>query len=585
MISRFLSFPRVAFLAIFLALLLSALQLFHCRFVADDLIHAAVLERALPMPSPGPLDLYRFINGKPQDIQISKDLGLLPWFAHPELKIAFWRPLSSALIALDHSIFGLHPLGYRIHSLLWYGALVFVLGLVLQRFAPGPAGGLALILFALAGCHRQPVCWISSRFSLIAATVGLFSLYAHIRWREDGWRAGRVLSMIAFPAALLAGEAAISSLAYFVAYESIAAPGGWKMRWKAIWPIFVLAVLWLSAYFFLGYGVRGSGGYFNPLEEPFTYLFTLLPRSLILAGNLFIWFFNPLPRTVAVLVGLGAILLLAALFPSLWRGLSKKERGSILWLGLGAAGSVLPQTPGLLGTRSIMYPSVGGSALIAFFLVHWWRTCRRSRGLAARLHGLPVAVLALLHLILAPFSWFFWTHTYKKEYERNEALLHEAEFDDELLSKEKVVFLNSPNESLGVYAYFQRAIDGKPLPKTWWVISMARCDHRVRRTGPDTLELERVCGRFLQSSSELLFRSRKHPLSEGDSVLMQGLRATVLAAGEGGPSRIELKFDQSLEDPSLLFMAWNENRLRHIQPPPVGQSILLPWKSIPTSLK
>jgi hypothetical protein len=51
------------------------------------------------------------------------------------------------------------------------------------------------------------------------------------------------------------------------------------------------------------------------------------------------------------------------------------------------------------------------------------------------------------------------------------------------------------------------------------------------------------------------------------------MEATVLAAGEHGPSRVRFRFDRSLDDPSLTLLAWHDGRLRRVDPPPVGGTI------------
>jgi len=43
-----------------------------------------------------------------------KDAGAFPWFFDPQFRMDFFRPLSSALLAADHAIFGLNPVGYRL---------------------------------------------------------------------------------------------------------------------------------------------------------------------------------------------------------------------------------------------------------------------------------------------------------------------------------------------------------------------------------------------------------------------------------------------------------------------------------------
>src|SRR5690348_11506485 len=92
---------RFAILGVVLGL--ACLPFIHFLLV-DDWFHVAILDgtvsRVQGATASGPWDLFRFFGGNPQVIQLAKESSITPWFTHPELKIAFWRPLSSLLIAL-----------------------------------------------------------------------------------------------------------------------------------------------------------------------------------------------------------------------------------------------------------------------------------------------------------------------------------------------------------------------------------------------------------------------------------------------------------------------------------------------------
>lgn len=91
---QLLSFPLTIGVAILLALLVTALQVPKAAFIADDLPMLSILEGVSPRTWIGPLDLYRFLDGRSEHMQVLRDSGGTPWFAAPELKLAFWRPLS-----------------------------------------------------------------------------------------------------------------------------------------------------------------------------------------------------------------------------------------------------------------------------------------------------------------------------------------------------------------------------------------------------------------------------------------------------------------------------------------------------------
>jgi len=547
-----------------------------------------VLEGTLQVSWVSPLDLYRWVDGDPDHVRELQDTGPVPWLAHPELKLAYWRPLSSALTVLDHQLFGLSSLGYTLHSILWYGLLSVVLALLLRRVLPGsPLVALALLVWVLAASHRQAVCWIAARNALVTACFGLAGLLAHIQWREGGRRGYLFLSLAALLAALLAGEAALGAFALLLAYELCGAPGGAGRRIRAALPAVTLAVAWLLVYVSLGYGTHGSGAYINPLNEPLTYLSVLPGRLLAMTGCLFLgmpadlWFYMPELRWAAVLVGALATALLLWLVPPAWSGLGRDRRRAFRWLTLGAIGSLLPQASGMLGPRSLVLPSVGAALIVALVLQHWWTELRKRSGVGPRLRGALCVFLAIVHLVAAPYSWFFWSGFFERTGAAVRAALEPADLDRESLADQNAVLLTAPDVFVGFYTPFWRQLHRHPMPQSWWVLSSARCDHRVHRVATDTIELELLDGRMLETAFEILFRNPSLAFEPGDEVHLEGLDVRVLATDDVGPTRVEFRFDRSLDDPSLHLLAWEDGRLVPVQLPSVGETMDLPLVTAP----
>ncbi len=184
---------RAVVVAVVIAAVLGLAELPFACFMADDLIQLGILEGVSPNTWTGPLELYTLSDGDPEHVRVMKDTGAFPWFFDPQFKVAFCRPLSSGLLALDHAVFGLWPGGYRLHGALWFVALVAGLGLLLRRLLAGSLGALALTLFTISGIHGI-LSWTATRHIVIAGALGMLALVAHIRWREDGWRPGLALA-------------------------------------------------------------------------------------------------------------------------------------------------------------------------------------------------------------------------------------------------------------------------------------------------------------------------------------------------------------------------------------------------------
>ncbi len=180
--------PRRAHLAVALLGVLLVLPSLRAGFFADDYQQIAQLEGWSANPV-SPLDLYSFVPRDRARMGELLDRGA-PTFAAPGLVLRFLRPLSSALLALDHALFGRRPAPYHVHTLLWYAALLAVVGALYRRAAPRSLWLLAFLIFCLDDGHALSVTFIAARNAVVACVLVWLGLGAHLRWRIHGWRPG-----------------------------------------------------------------------------------------------------------------------------------------------------------------------------------------------------------------------------------------------------------------------------------------------------------------------------------------------------------------------------------------------------------
>ncbi len=574
---RWLDSSRAYWLTLLAALVLS-LPTLGMGFALDDNIHLLILEGRWPLGSP--FDLFRFAGGPAEGMRRIVQEGPYPWWTLPELKISFWRPLSSALAVLDHRLFGRNPVGYHLHSVVWHLGLVALFGALLRRFLPGALGALALLLFTVDDAHLLPVGWLANRNALVSTTLALGGLWLHLEWREARKSWALPLSLLALAVSLTAGETALGVFAYLLAYELLGARGTRAERLRALVPAAVLALAYLGLYKALGYGARGSTMYVDPVGEPVQYLSAALGRVPALAGGLLgvpvdLWALSPSSRPVLVGMGLAGLALFMLLVRTSWHGLSEEERRHCRWLSAGAALSLLPVASTMPMGRLLLVPGLGASVLLAVVLLQAWRS--RKQGWRPR--GLVVAggVLALLHLVLAPVSWPAMSMLIRQLGTSTEemALKAQAELDLQRLPQQRVVLLDAKDMGVALYTPVMWALRDQPLPRAWWPLSLAPVSPILTRTGPASLELELPQGRFLASDIEQSLRGPEHKLGVGARVELEGMRVTVLAADAEGPTRVGFEFDAPLEAPSLVFLQSRSDGLRRFTPPPVGTRLAL----------
>jgi hypothetical protein len=560
---------RAVRLALVLALVFGVWEIAFSSFMADDFMQLGVLEGVTPAADwTGRFDLYTIADGNPAHLRAMQDAGLFPWFAPPDFEMRFFRPLSSALLVLDHAVFGLHPRGYRLHGVAWALVLVAAVGAILCRALPGRVGLLASIVFVLSGTHAI-FCWTAARHVVVAAALGSAALAAHLRWREDGWRAGRVWSVIGMAASIAASEAGLAVMVYLLAYETLAANGSVRSRLRAAAPALVISALYLIGWGALGYGASTGSGYLDPLHDPIAFAVELPSRLAVLIGGLVVgvgadlWVLRSDLRSALAATGALASLGFLLLLWAAWRDASEAERRAVGWLGAGALASAVPFAGTPIGSRCLLVPLVGGAALIAVVIHRWWIAWWRRSGWRYRALGTGCALLAVLHLGLAPLARLAFPMGLERDLGGGPGrAMSEAELDPATLSTQTAVVLVAPNIIVGLHAGFSRRLARLPMPAAWRVLSWAPAPHRFVRTGVDTFEME--------VKMNLIERAA---LTPGTVVTLSGMEATVLDGSASGPDRIRIRFDRSIDDPSMTLLGWSDGRLRRVEPPPIGGSI------------
>ncbi len=552
-------------------------QLRFAQFNTDDYSHLAVLEGIEIYRGMGPLTLYSFLNGDPDLMSERISRGPTTWTADPSQTITFFRPLSSALMVLNHRISGLAPLGYAIHSLLWYVLAILLFSRLVTRIFPRLRGGrlhpavyLASLIFALSSSNCSTVMWNAARWILVSTTLGLAGLTAHLKWREEKWRPGLVLSLLAVSAALLAGEASLAVLAFLAAYELFGNPEPLKKRLVALLPASLLVLTYVVNYKVMGYGSRGLAAYVNPLESPIVFLSALPSKALAMLGELFLgidssaWFF-PDRRPGTVMAGLAAVVLAGLLAYPIWKRSAGRQRRMIAWMAAGILGALLPLAARMPNPHMLIAPATGSAILVGLILFYSWRHARRRRTIPNVLRLLASLSFVYLLLIRPPFAWFAFGSEWQAAHERVRRFHHES-IVNEILPHQKAIFLNFNSWDLEFHGYYYRMLQGLPMPEAWWHLSRSSLPHRYHRTAPDTLELEVIGGGIGDGNPSL----RKGEVRE-----LRGLRVVVLDADRSGATRVQFKFHRPLGDDAHRFMAWREGSLEPVDVPPVGESILV----------
>jgi hypothetical protein len=128
------------------------------------------------------------------------------------------------------------------------------------------------------------------------------------------------------------------------------------------------------------------------------------------------------------------------------------------------------------------------------------------------------------------------------------------------------------------YTHYQRAARGAPRPARTRILATS---------GARELRLERVDERSLRvscdkgivaRSADMMLRGPARPLGAGARVAVPGMSVEVeRVTSDGLPTSAMYRFDRSLEDPSLVWLRWdNHSGFAPFQPPAIGAMAALP---------
>ena len=581
-ILHWLGHPRAPRFVVAFALVL-ALPSLAVGFFGDDYAFVDWLEHRTPF-SPPWWDLYNFTPGDPDAMRDSLATWLLPWWTASTLHLHLVRPLSSALLAFDHALFGRAALGWHLHSLAWYAVLLAATARFFRRLLPPATATLALIVFALSDAAVFPYAWPSARHVLLAATFAVLGVTAHVRFRADGWRPGRFLGPLALVVGLLASEAALGGFAFAIAYDLVGPRRGTRRdRAVRIFPLASLALAYLVAYALVGGGTRASGAYVTPLE-PSAFLATAAVRLPVLLGDAVLG----IPAEAATLGFAGKLAVTGAiatvLFALLWRAclrtVPEGERATSTWLAVGAFAALAAGVGGLPGARVLFVANLGFAPIMAIVLRHGFASGRLA---VPRRAG--AGLLAVVHVVFAPLSQLANQHSMQTIARDTEATARTMR--DEVGDRSRTFLMAASDPMVGLYA---TAIETSEASGTTasrrcrgW-LSAVRADMTITRTGDASFALEPRGTTFLRGPFESLYRAPWLPMQVGDERTVCGARVRVAAVEDGFPSCVDVESDVSLDSRSVAWLAWDAGAVKEFAFPPIGQSTTIAWTAGPSGI-
>ena len=566
-------------------------------FIFDDYYHLAVLEELDPSGSADAIRLWTWAeNGESPVFSSAAQGSVWPWWAAPDLRIHFFRPLPALVHGLDHRLYGREVSGWHVTSLLlWAALLLAVVQLYRQLDRRAQAGPgvvlLAGLLFALDEAHTWNVVWLATRHSLIAVLFAVASITAYLRFRDAGSRPARAASLGLLALGLLSSEVAVGVVLWVLAYELVLARERPAARLRAAAPMVLLTLVYVVAYTLTGHGSHGTGWYVDPFDSPVRFarevfgsrfwdlLQGLLTPSPAESGPIFdleIW----------VLAGrIGTAVVFLAFVPLLVRDRVFR------FVATGSLLSILPTAAAMPINYLLLLPSVGTAWLVAAYLGDvWqrWRRWRRRRREERAVEGASpggwklaalsaIAVLLLLsHAVVAPLFAQLVIGVLRSTHEWPEAVVREADFPDTATAGgSQVLVVTTPSPLLGAYYPVAfRVLEPPPWPEAIWTISSPAGAHRLTREGDSSFTLEIPEPGVFGSIWDRVV----HPgtrLRVG-SVFRRGeLEVEVTRVVDTTVREIRVRIRRPLDAPGVWLLYWDGERLSRFPAPAVGESRIL----------
>lgn len=536
----------------------------------DDNFHRLVLLGG-PASGAGPLEMFSVMRGRPELVGEYIDAGIFPWWTSADFKIAFLRHLSAATAWLDYRLWPHSAPAQHAHSLLWLGAVVFAAAALYRRLEGGnTAAGLAALLFALDDAHGTAAGWLANRNALVATFFGILCLLFHDRWRRRGSHTDAVLAPLFLTLALAAGELALGTAGFLLAYALfLERDAGLARRLASLAPHGLVLALWVALYRGLGFGATGSGLYLDPLGQPVAFMAAVVQRlPFFLAGQL-----TPVAADLGSLAPAehrgalwGIATTLVAIFAlAVWPSL--RTSATARFWALGTVLSIVPLCATFATNRVLFLAGLGAMPLVAGWLVD------RPRRLLAKL--LAVFLVAT-HLVLAPLLLPVTARVMKVFGAPIERAVLSLPADPGLAHQDLIV-VQAPDylthvSQIPALFYF----DGRALPRRIRALAVGPSAVELHRVDRRTLDVTMDDG-FLGGPLGNLYRSPSEPLRPGRRVETPGMTATILEAMPGGnPRSVRFRFDRPLEAGSMRWVSFADGRYAAFDPPDVGASLRLP---------
>lgn len=575
--ASWLDWPRGPLLSLILILLVSLPGVF-TGWVADDLIHHEMLAGRQGSVA-RTADMAYCFSGGPKQVP---PLKWEPWWRNPQLRICYFRPLSSLTLAMDHRFLAQHPGLAHLHGLMWFllacGGVYFLARALLD---PRTAT-VASFVYGTSTAAFTGRVWIAARHASVAAafTVVGLALYVSARERQQALRSALGLAVLA--CGLLGGEGALGGTGFVIAYELVRSRDPLRRRLTYAGVATGLALAFVYWYAQSGFGTAGSGEYLDPMREPGAFLAALPVRLLTLLSQAVLgipsgpWMLPPL-HPILPISGAVSLALLTGAIVLRRRELGEQHLRTLRFLALGALMAAAPASTAVLGGRVLMIPGIGLSILLAAALPLQRSGFPQRFGWQRMLARSVAVVLAACLLVVHPIIDLGQLYVLRLT-EQAESRLAGSSLAG-CAAAQRFLVLGTNEVTVGWYApYLLADTIGE---RRWDQLSLATGELEVTRTGPRSLCLRARRGQVLGGMLYKGFGPRQLATDGPKTVAIPGASIRIAEADKRGVQSLCLELSESeaasADDARYCWLRYDGTHLVPTGLPAVGASLAIPY--------
>ena len=396
----------------------------------------------------------------------------------------------------------------------------------------------------------------------------------------------------------MAKEATVAAAAYLFAYAVFLDRGTWRRRALSLLPCLLVGAAWYAAFKALGFGLKGSAVYMEPLHMPAQYAARVVRNApILLLGQ---WglpssetslFLSASAAWTHWLVAMAFVAILGLLLVPVLR----RDRLARFW-AVGMLLSLFPACAPFAHDRLLMFVGIGGMGLLAQWLggvtqeAVWLPSSLAWRRLARGF----VVFFVVVHLVVAPlvlpvaaFGMRFFGDVMDQQFA---TLPTDAAFGGQ-----SAVFVNSFSCLTDILLIQYRRARGQPLPARTLRLGPSCTPATITRADATTLVV-RPRGGYLPSQGlwwgddppavtlsylmrlmDLLFRDPQHAMALGETVVLSVATVEITAlTDDGRPAEATFRFAVPLEDASLRWLRQTATGFVPFAPPAIGESVGVP---------